>query len=721
MIGNAHLDPVWLWDWPVGVDEALATCRTACDLLDEYPDLYITRGEAWVHLQIQKLDPELFARIADFTRQGKWQIVNGWWIQPDCNFPSAESFRKQAELGKRYFKNNLGIDVTVGYNVDSFGHNAFLPMLLQQAEMDSYIFMRPKEQEKHLPTNLFIWKSPDNYRVTAFRLAPSYCTNNIAELEDNVKQSINNADRELGHTMCFYGIGDHGGGPSREQIDWIIRHKNYSDDVELRLSYPRAFFDIIKQSGVKLPEITGELQYHAVGCYTVIHQIKQQMRRAELLANQAEILINKYPDLAETGVRKELDRAWEYILFNQFHDILGGSSIASAYDQVRDRLGLAKTIATKIIVDITRRKTLTLPSAEFQQMIIHNISNRHYKGYVEFEPYLRGSVTSGPFYLTEQDGTEIPFQAVVPEAAADALHLIRLLFPVDLAPLSEKQIQIRKGKPAPLKQAVEFSGSDLSNSLISAGLNDCGINSLKLNTSGSMLDTEINQKGISISAFEDFSDTWSHNVSFYQGKLIGLFKAFQPWQVKDKGPQSITLANTLFLSDTPMQMQIVLQAAEPLIRLRLRMNWHHSHQIVKLTIPLKKGVLERYDGCPGGFIKRPLAAQEFPMHNFTALKGKNDCLAVVSLDTYGLDVTPDNLIRITLLRSPCFAHHDPFKLPEHHFYPVTDQGIHEYEIALLCLPDFSPDAIMNEVHRQAKPIWINESTRGVRQLLDSSA
>ena len=136
MIGNAHLDPVWLWQWPAGVDEALATCRTACDLLDEFPQLFITRGEAWVHWQIQKLDPTLFARIKKHVRQDRWQVVNGWWIQPDCNFPGAESFIKQGELGKRYFRENLGVDVKVGYNVDSFGHNAYLPSFLRQAGME---------------------------------------------------------------------------------------------------------------------------------------------------------------------------------------------------------------------------------------------------------------------------------------------------------------------------------------------------------------------------------------------------------------------------------------------------------------------------------------------------------------------------------------------------------------------------------------------------------
>ena len=114
MIGNAHLDPVWQWRWPAGLDEAIATCRSACDFLDEYPELYITRGEAWVHAQIQKLHPRLFARIAKHAEAGRWCVVHGWWVQPDCNLPRAESFRKHAELGNKFFQEAMGIKVSVG-------------------------------------------------------------------------------------------------------------------------------------------------------------------------------------------------------------------------------------------------------------------------------------------------------------------------------------------------------------------------------------------------------------------------------------------------------------------------------------------------------------------------------------------------------------------------------------------------------------------------------
>ncbi len=121
MIGNAHLDPVWLWRWPEGCAEAIGTCWAAIDLLETHPGFIFTRGEALVYRWIEELEPELFARIRRFVADGRWAIVNGWWIQPDCNLPDGEAFIRQALYGKHYFRERFGVDVTVGYNVGTRG------------------------------------------------------------------------------------------------------------------------------------------------------------------------------------------------------------------------------------------------------------------------------------------------------------------------------------------------------------------------------------------------------------------------------------------------------------------------------------------------------------------------------------------------------------------------------------------------------------------------
>ena len=104
LIGNAHLDPVWLWRWPAGIGEAIASGRSALERMEEYPEFVFTRSDMWFHEQIEKLDPELFERILKQVKAGRWQIVGGWYVQPDCNLPTAASFRKHISLSKAYFQ-----------------------------------------------------------------------------------------------------------------------------------------------------------------------------------------------------------------------------------------------------------------------------------------------------------------------------------------------------------------------------------------------------------------------------------------------------------------------------------------------------------------------------------------------------------------------------------------------------------------------------------------
>ncbi|MBL8994753.1 MAG: hypothetical protein JNM63_15510, partial [Spirochaetia bacterium] len=143
LIANAHIDPIWLWPWTAGLDEVLATCRSACDRLDAHPELSFNRGEAWVYAQVERVDPPLFERIRAHVKTGRWNIVGGWWIQPDCNQPSGFAMEEQILLGKNYFQSRFGQFPRTAYNVDSFGHAAFLPDLMRRHGQDRYVMMRP--------------------------------------------------------------------------------------------------------------------------------------------------------------------------------------------------------------------------------------------------------------------------------------------------------------------------------------------------------------------------------------------------------------------------------------------------------------------------------------------------------------------------------------------------------------------------------------------------
>ena len=148
LIGNAHIDPVWLWRWQEGFSEIRATFRSALDRMKEFPEFKFTSACASYYQWIEKMDPEMFAEIKERVKQGRWSIVGGWFLQPDCNIPCGESFARHGLLSQRYFQEKFGVTAKTGYNVDSFGHNAGLPQILKKSGMDNYVFMRPSVEEQ---------------------------------------------------------------------------------------------------------------------------------------------------------------------------------------------------------------------------------------------------------------------------------------------------------------------------------------------------------------------------------------------------------------------------------------------------------------------------------------------------------------------------------------------------------------------------------------------
>jgi len=158
MIGNAHIDPVWMWSWQHGADESLATIRSAADRCDEYPEFIFTRGEVWVYQLVERIDPDLFARIRPLIERGQWSVVGDQFLQPDCNLPTEKAWREQFAHGRRYFSDRFGTRSTVAFNVDSFGHPATLPDILASEGYTGYVIHRPNEAQVSLPAAAFRWR-----------------------------------------------------------------------------------------------------------------------------------------------------------------------------------------------------------------------------------------------------------------------------------------------------------------------------------------------------------------------------------------------------------------------------------------------------------------------------------------------------------------------------------------------------------------------------------
>ena len=246
LVGNAHLDPIWLWRWQEGCAEVLQTFRSALDRLKEYNDFVFTCSSAAYYKWVEEIDPQMFEEIRTMVKKGRWVPVNGWWVQPDCNMPSGESFARQALYSQLYYYEKFGITCKTGYNVDSFGHNGMLPQLLKKGGMDFYVFQRPNMNENsEIPENLFWWDSADGSRVLTYRLPDGYGANGKESLDRRIEE-MNKRAEETGHgMMLFYGVGNHGGGPTRGDIEYLKENLEREGYNDLEFSSPDEYFEDI--------------------------------------------------------------------------------------------------------------------------------------------------------------------------------------------------------------------------------------------------------------------------------------------------------------------------------------------------------------------------------------------------------------------------------------------------------------------------------------------
>ena len=287
MVGNAHIDPVWLWRWDEGFQEVKATFRSALDRMQEFDDFVFTASSAAFYEWVEHNDPEMFAEIKQRVAEGRWQLVGGWWVEPDCNIPSGESFVRQGLYGQHYFKEKLGATAKIGYNPDSFGHNSTLPQILKKSGMDGYVFMRPGPHEKGLPGDLFWWEAGDGSRVLAFRILYSYATWG-ADISQHVLRCAAAIKSPLDRTLCFYGVGNHGGGPTIANLQGIQQMNADPAFPALVLGGPEKLLHYEAAKTWPLPVVHDELQHHASGCYSAHSGIKRWNRRAENLLLAAE-------------------------------------------------------------------------------------------------------------------------------------------------------------------------------------------------------------------------------------------------------------------------------------------------------------------------------------------------------------------------------------------------------------------------------------------------
>ncbi len=348
MIGNAHIDPVWLWQWQEGYQEIKATFRSALDRLDENEDFIFTCACADYYRWVEENDPEMFEQIRARVAQGRWVLAGGMWIQPDMNTPCGESVARHLMHAQRYFRSRFGKIASFGYNVDTFGHNAMLPQLLKKAGVENYVWMRPdKGENSDIPEGAMLWRGADGSEITAYRIYGAYPA--YDHVTEKIGDTLAASDRLDEPLMCFYGVGNHGGGPTIEnlkEIDAYIAQGEQKDRV--CYASPQDYFAYIKEKGLNLPVWEGELQHHASGCYSTCSNSKYLHRKTENALLRMETLGVLSDRLTGHELKAPfVQQAWHDLLFNEFHDIMGGCSLKEAMKDAEMSFAEALSIAAR--------------------------------------------------------------------------------------------------------------------------------------------------------------------------------------------------------------------------------------------------------------------------------------------------------------------------------------------------------------------------------------
>ena len=324
LICNAHIDPVWLWEWEEGAASALSTFRSAVKLADRF-DYIFCHNEALLYKWVEEYDPALFNDIKRLVKSGKWRIIGGWYLQPDCNLPSGESFVRQIQEGRKYFAEKFGIRPTTAVNFDSFGHSVGLVQILRKCGYDSYLCCRPAPCELNIPDDC-VWEGPDGSRVELKRASGHY-NSGLGHAEDKIRAEIARSASDT--DIVLWGVGNHGGGPSAKDLTDIARLKE-EYGFEIVHSTPEAYF--AERSRARFVWNRG-LNDCMPGCYTSMIRIKQLHKELEnqlymtekMLSHAAMLNLTEYP-------HAELTEATHDLLKAEFHDILPGSAIKPAYE-----------------------------------------------------------------------------------------------------------------------------------------------------------------------------------------------------------------------------------------------------------------------------------------------------------------------------------------------------------------------------------------------------
>ena len=676
MIGQAHIDPVWLWPWPEGLAVVLTTFRSALDRMKEDPEFVFTASSAQFYQWVADSDPQMLAEIRRRVADGRWDVVGGWWVEPDVNMPSGEALVRQGLYGQLTLRRLLGRGATVAYNPDSFGHPGTLPQILKLQEMSDYVFMRPKPNEKALPSRLFWWEAPDGTRVLAYRIPMEY--NDEGDVRGRILDMIHEP-QPARDVMAFYGVGDHGGGATKQNLRSIEQIRGEAGAPKLIYGGPDEYFAEVRKSDTSsLPVVKDDLQHHSVGCYTAESEMKKSNRAAELALLDAEKL--SAVGAAAWGAaypKAEFTRAWEKVLFLQFHDSLAGTALPEHYaTTAREGYGYAMSVAHNALYEAAQRVAWQIPTTDpdSQYLVAFNLQAWPVTAWLEYDLEWN---TSNPAIVEDENGRQLAHQWI--PATSEVQERKRLVVEAPLPAFGYRQLRIRRGQPETAASRLSVDQHGMANEHLRVTVGADGTIGIYDNDAQRRV---FQGSGARALVMDDPSDTWSHDVRAYD-RQIGVFGNASV-RVVERGPLRGRVQVKTTYGASALTVDWLLYAGSRTLEARVTLDWREHRKMLKFSFPVAVAAPVATYEVPYGSIARPANGDESPGQRWIDVSAGDGGygLSAINDAKYGYSVGGSDM-RISLVRGAPYAHHQPAVLDPNREHIWQDQGVQTFRILLV--------------------------------------
>ena len=684
--GQSHLDMAWLWPWVETVEVVRRTFRTALQLMQRNPEFTYTQSQAAAYAWVEEKYPALFEEIKERVKQGRWEIVGGMWVEPDLNLPDGESLVRQFLVGKRYFREKFGVDVRTGWNPDTFGYNWQMPQICRKSGIDFFVTTKlARNDTNRFPYRLFWWQAPDGSRVL------TYFPNMVGEganppymMETLMAIGPPSGAKEV---MYLYGVGDHGGGPTQENIDGARRLQQEKLFPNLKFGSAQPYLDglLEKSRELNIPVWNDELyfEYHR-GVYTTQARTKLGNRKSEVLLLNAEKFSSLAQLFGQPYPQPDLNEAWKTLLFNQFHDILPGSSIAPVYvDNARDYRQIGR-VGGDVLEDSLAHLAARIKTAgPGIALVVFNPLAWERTEVVEAEVQLPG--VAAAFHVTDEGGRPALHQVVEREGR---LNRVKFVFVAAGVPsLGYKTFRVIPARfvappgkalpPTPLK--VDAQALTLENEYVKLKVGPASglIESLYDKTNGrEVLDQT--RRGNLLQTFVDKPkawDAWNLDAD-YEDQKWDLATA-DAVEVVETGPVRATVRVIKHFHNSRFVQDLVLYPKMARVDCNMEVDWHEKHILLKAAFPVSVSSRTATYEIPFGAIGRPTTREtslerakfEVPALRWADLSDAHYGVSILNESKYGYD-TKGNVIRLSLLRSTAW--------PD----PHADEGVHHFTYAI---------------------------------------